>query len=128
MIDVIRALAPDGFDPDPSLWAAVAVAYASPGRHYHTLDHLAEMAGHFRDTPDWQTPIDVFLAILALDAVYDVARSDNEARSADLCRIWARDLLGRDGDRAAQLVLATATHGADPPVDHDTMAFLDCDL
>jgi predicted metal-dependent HD superfamily phosphohydrolase len=132
VMDRIAARAPPGLDPPPALWDEVAAAYASPGRHYHTLAHVAEVADRYAEVsagPGWLDPIDVFVAILAHDAVYDPARFDNEQRSAELCRRWCETLLGRDPAKAERLVLATAGHGERPTADDpDLLHFLDCDL
>jgi predicted metal-dependent HD superfamily phosphohydrolase len=110
----------------------LAAAHSAPERHYHNLEHLAEMfrvAGRLApNTPD---PAAVQLAIWFHDAVYDPRAKDNEARSAEL----AVDLLGPIGvpgaiiERVARLVRATA-HLASPdaPPDADTATLLDADL
>ena len=131
----IAACAPAGLRWTDALAAEVSRAYSSAGRHYHTIDHVAEVAQRFAEVasegPGWRDPLSVFAAVLAHDAVYDAARSDNEALSAELGRAWCRELLGIDGERCAQLVLATAHH-AGPPSDReedlDLALFLDCDL
>jgi predicted metal-dependent HD superfamily phosphohydrolase len=72
----------------------------------------------------WREPVDVYLAIVFHDAVYDPARHDNEAKSAEL----AKELAGAS-DRAAELILLTAKHGTLTEVsDHDAAHFLDCDV
>lgn len=115
------------------LWTEVANAYSAPGRHYHTLAHIADLVDHYDAVakgPGWNQPAEVFLAILAHDIVYNVARTDNERDSA----VWGRaraTSLGFDGERVATLVEAT-THGArlseSDPADSDLLHFLDCDL
>lgn len=133
--DPLRALsdcAPAGLVlPDPLL-DEVATAYGSPGRHYHTLEHVAEVATWFAAVsagPGWREAGEVYAAVLSHDAVYDVGRPDNEARSAELGRAWCRAHLDLDGQRCAELVLATARHGAETPGgDPDLALFLDCDL
>jgi predicted metal-dependent HD superfamily phosphohydrolase len=143
-VDLIRACAPTRFGgesavggerlPD-ALIEAVVEAYASSDRHYHTLEHVAEVAQQFAavaapDAPGWSDPGAVFAAVLAHDAVYDPARRDNEARSAELGRAWCASFLPAvDAERCVALVLATAHHGR--PVDGDDLdlaLFLDCDL
>ena len=58
---------------------------------------------------------------------YDPARSDNEARSADLLVTCSGSGLGRDGIRSAvAMIRATAAHG--PSEDPETRLMLDLDL
>nr|WP_018638604.1 hypothetical protein [Parafrankia elaeagni] len=93
--------------------------YREPGRHYHTLRHVAETtaAFHLLIAAD-RAPaagVNVPVCLLAVhfhDAVYDSRARDNESRSADL----AGDVLGGLGCPAAviadvrRLVEATAGH------------------
>ncbi|MEQ1502163.1 MAG: hypothetical protein ABMB14_08020 [Myxococcota bacterium] len=128
----LAACAPPAVILEEDLAVEVIRAYGSPGRHYHTVDHVVNVAREYAAVasgPGWRRPVDVFAAVLAHDAVYDVARTDNEARSADLGREWAARL-GADADRTAALVLATATHVGGGAIDDDpdTALFLDCDL
>lgn len=128
-LEATRALSPPRLQACAPLWAEVHAAWTSPGRHYHTLQHLHEVARRWSEAPAWTDPEATFLAVLAHDAVYAIGAPDNEARSADLARQWARWLPGLDAERAARLVLATAHHhqgepGTDPELDR----FLDCDL
>lgn len=130
MSDALAARAPRGFPWDEALRADLIAAYGAPGRHYHTLAHVEQVAESFQavaEGPGWRDPLQVYLAVLAHDAVYDPARTDNEARSADLARAWAARL-GLPADGAAALILATANHAAARSDDPDLGAFLDCDL
>lgn len=118
---------------DDALWDRVVQAYRSPGRHYHTLDHVLDVAARYREVsagPGWQDPATVLLAVLAHDAVYVPGAIDNEARSAALAQTWAGQVPGADAERAAALVLATANHrgGPSPGQDLDLDHFLDCDM
>ncbi|MFO0798180.1 MAG: hypothetical protein U0804_11950 [Gemmataceae bacterium] len=110
----------------------LVTAYTAPDRHYHNLEHLAEMFRvAARLTAITDDPAPVQLAIWFHDAVYDPRAADNEERSADL----AATLLGPLGvprdeiDRVGRLIRATAhlTHDRPPP-DRDTMILLDADL
>lgn len=110
----------------------LVAAYSAPERHYHNLEHLAEMFRvAARLTAITDDPSSVQLAIWFHDAVYDPHAADNEARSADL----ADTLLGPLGmpryelDRVATLIRATAHLTDDrPPPDRETMILLDADL
>jgi predicted metal-dependent HD superfamily phosphohydrolase len=105
-------------------------AYASPGRHYHTLGHaLAVVRTVERERARLRRPDAVRLAAWFHDAVYDSRRGDNEARSADL----ARASLRRAGVPAAvvreacRLILLTRTHDC-RIWDCDAAVLLDADL
>jgi predicted metal-dependent HD superfamily phosphohydrolase len=136
MSDALRELAPTGLALPAALLDDVRTAYATPGRVYHDLAHVAEVARHFAEAGDgagWERPHDVYLAVLYHDAVYVPGAKDNEARSADLaCAALARWLPGSriDAERVRALILLTARHGALAPGDVDAEAalFLDCDM
>jgi predicted metal-dependent HD superfamily phosphohydrolase len=98
------------------LRARLAERYAEPHRRYHDLRHLHEvlqtideLAG-VADDPDA-----VRWAAWFHDAVYDVHRADNEARSADLAVRELTDLGYEPSrvDEVARLVRLTATHRPD---------------
>ncbi|EFC82349.1 hypothetical protein [Parafrankia sp. EUN1f] len=95
--------------------------YREPGRHYHTLRHVAETTAAFHlliaaDRAE-ATGVDPAVCLLAVhfhDAVYDSRARDNERLSADL----AAEVLGDLGCPAGviadvrRLVEATAGHGS----------------
>ena len=119
IIDELKAMA-----PVLAPWAALERAYATPPRAYHSLEHVLEVARLWH-TETWPHPDQTFLAVLFHDAVYDVTRKDNEARSAELFE----SLCGPDV-RVRQLIELTARHGRLVPADVDDEAarFLDCDM
>lgn len=110
----------------------LVAAYAEPHRAYHTLDHIAALLRLFgeygNDAMDGDA---VALAIVFHDAVYDPARSDNEAASAGLAgeRLailgFAEALIAK----VRRLILATQ-HGAHAGAvaDADAALLLDLDL
>ena len=115
--------------PEP-LWALLAEHYQQPHRHYHSLQHLAEMALHYQQVttePGWTDPRSAWLALLFHDVIYDpmAAHGQNEARSAALLGELLPDTLA-----AQRLIQLTATHGpaAGETLDGDAALFLDCDL
>jgi len=95
---------------DAALLQRLLAAWREPQRCYHTLQHLAECVAAFAAARGLaQRPGEVELALWFHDAIYDVHRHDNEARSA----AWARDALTASGAgveaaaRVHDLVLAT---------------------
>jgi len=104
--------------------------YAEPHRAYHTDDHIAEVLRLFdwaAERTGWCEPVDVYLAIVFHDVIYDPLASDNEARSA----AFARDTIGASA-RTQALIALTARHAtlsvADVEGDSDAAQFLDCDI
>jgi len=118
-----------GVSPDSGLFRKLIAAWSEPHRHYHTLQHLRECLANFetlRHLP--KHPVEVGFAIWFHDAIYDVTRHDNEARSA----AWAKAEILRAGlseetaDRVADLIMATR-HNA-TPVGIDAAVLVDIDL
>lgn len=120
----------------PAHWQALEAAYATPPRAYHHFGHVRAVLQHCQQVaagPGWQQPVEVYLAALYHDAVYQAGRKDNEARSAHLALqviAQAPDLAQVDAARVEQLILLTARHGALGPdeVDAEAALFLDCDM
>lgn len=123
------------------LLAALGAAYAVPPRAYHDLRHVHEVLEHYASVaagPGWRQPMEVQLAVLYHDAVYEPGSGDNEVRSAQLATDhiarWLPDA-GIDAGRVAALIRLTARHGdlvatdlADDPEPADACHFLDCDM
>jgi predicted metal-dependent HD superfamily phosphohydrolase len=117
-------------DAYPAFDALVA-AYTAPERHYHNLEHLAEV---FRVADRLASQVDdpaaLHLAIWFHDAVYDSRARDNEKRSGEL----AVDLLGPIGvpasavERVVQMIWATQHAGDGQPAARDARVLLDADL
>lgn len=137
--DLLRALppcVPAAIRTSLPLADALAITYEGAGRSYHVLMHLREMVSLWRymdGTPvvaGLDHPAEFALALLLHDAVYDVSRRDNEARSAALARDWSRHLLpSADADLVARLIERTAHHGE--PLDDlnaEEALLLDMDL
>lgn len=112
------------------LWQEVVKAHSSPGRHYHTLQHLEDLRAQLAEvTADLQDPDAVLLAIAYHDLTYRVSRKDNEERSAGVMlerMLVAPDLPGPIVPRAAAHIRATRRHEAS--ADPDTDPFTDADL
>lgn len=110
--------------------SAIFEAYSAPSRHYHSIEHIAEMtlllAEYRGELSMWE---DVLLATLYHDIVYDAQKSDNENRSAERCQ----NELPQLGIPAMQirsiceLILATKKHQLSSE-SSDLKFFLDADL
>ncbi len=125
---------PDGFPLTDAMWAEVVRAHAEPPRHYHTIEHVLEVAARYREVArdaGWFQPGEVFAAVLFHDVIYVAGRRDNEARSAALAAgLLAAHAPDLDTPRVAELIQLTARHGQLAPgdVDDDAALFLDCDM
>ena len=121
--------------------SAVEAAYASPPRAYHDFMHVREVLHHYADVavgPGWTQPVEVYLAVLYHDAIYQPGRKDNEALSARFAMEQAAQWLpehGIDLLRVAELINLTARHGQFSHADFgedgfalDARHFLDCDM
>jgi predicted metal-dependent HD superfamily phosphohydrolase len=121
----------------PELLPELARRYGEPHRVYHGIDHIAALAQLYLAVargPTWRAPIEVALAILFHDAIYEPGRADNEDRRAEL----ALDLLhdtptnpaqAIDATRVAEMIRATKTHDRlTHQDDHDLAHFLDADM
>jgi predicted metal-dependent HD superfamily phosphohydrolase len=118
-----------GGAPAPALFPQLIAAWSESHRHYHTLQHLGECLANFetlRHLPEH--PLDVQLALWFHDAIYDVTRHDNEARSAEWARkeILAAGLPAATADRVEKLIMATC-HNAQP-TGIDAEVLVDIDL
>lgn len=97
----------------------LARRYQEPGRHYHTLRHIAEVSAALRvliaaerRAPGEATIAACVLAVYFHDAVLDPRAVGNEQRSAELA-VAVLDRLGCPasvGPAVARIILATATH------------------
>ncbi len=119
-----------------AMWAELEAAYQTPPRAYHTIQHVHEVAAHYRHVATsvgWKYPKEAYLAVLYHDAVYQAGRKDNEARSAELAveavvKYLANESI--DTTKLSNLIELTARHGHLHAVnlDEDSKLFLDCDM
>lgn len=112
--------------------AELLALYGPAGRHYHTFGHIADLLQHLdahgRDVADRDA---VELAIFFHDAIYDPARSDNEAASAALAgkRLTTLNLPVGIVAKVERYILATRHDaGGWLPGDADLALLLDLDL
>ncbi len=124
--------APAGLHLPGELVRDLEAAYRTPERHYHTIAHawsVARWVMQAHAEHGFARVREAYVAALFHDAVYEVVRKDNEAKSADLARdALARYALGLDADWVAQLIARTAEHGRASGLAADELLFLDCDL
>ena len=116
-------------EADESLYRDVIARYCEPARHYHTLRHLDECFAKLPELRDATVHIgEIELALWFHDAVYDVSRADNEARSAERARAaaLARHVPADAAERIHSLILATR-HAAIPS-ERDAQVVVDVDL
>jgi predicted metal-dependent HD superfamily phosphohydrolase len=118
-------LAGDGEELRQQLLAA----WSEPHRKYHTLQHLSECLSAFEPVRAMSPhSAGIELALWFHDAIYDVKRSDNEARSAD----WATAELQKAGASAGSIRLVhdliMITRHAALPQTLDEQVLVDVDL
>ena len=105
-------------------------AHRSPGRHYHTWDHVLDCVEKLRMLP-CEAPRTALLALAFHDAVYVAGRKDNEAQSAalaaDVVCEHAR-LPQAEVDEIQRIVLATQSHVPAPDASATLRIVLDIDM
>lgn len=109
-----------------ALGADLLRRWSEPGRHYHDLEHLAEVLTALDELAHPAAPATVRLAAWFHDAIYDPRADDNEEQSAELAAetLPAAGLGADDVSEVVRLVRLTATH--DPATD-DAGGMLLCD-
>lgn len=123
---------PAGLHIPPELVRELEAAYRTSERHYHTIAHAWDVArwvmlAHAEH--GFARVREAYVAALFHDAVHDVRRKDNEAKSAELARdAVARYALHVDAEWVARLIARTAEHGRASNLTTDEILFLDCDL
>ena len=117
--------------PPSTLFDDLDRHYREKQRHYHTSQHLEECFATLDELrPEGTDAAAIELAIWFHDAIYDVYRQDNEARSA----AWAASCLEQARvpkkmiDKVTSLIMATQHHVARTDADTDTKVLVDVDL
>jgi predicted metal-dependent HD superfamily phosphohydrolase len=101
--------------------------YSTPGRFYHTLDHIGAMLVTVDSLASFAQNLNtVKLAVWLHDLIYDSRASDNEVRSAEYAEECCSKLAIPVHQLVSFLILKTKTHeaGGDP----DAQVLLDADL
>ena len=116
---------------DASAFGRVRAAYDTPGRHYHTWQHVLDCITHLR-AASCENPRVVFLALLFHDAVYVAGRVDNEKLSARMAHDALSGLSSISPPELAEierLIIVTKDHHARLGIAaHDEATLLDIDL
>lgn len=108
---------------------ALLAKHSEVHRKYHTLQHLSECLAAFQQAINLAPhAAEVEMALWFHDAIYDVRRSDNEARSAQ----WAQTELSAGGARPESVGLVSslihATRHDGVPSTPDEQVLVDIDL
>lgn len=110
-------------------WQEISSGYSSYDRYYHNLEHLDNLINELSTIKDkiddWQT---VVFSVAYHDIIYNVLRSDNEEKSADLAfeRLTLLEVGGDKKEKCREHILATKRHLVSR--DSDTNYFTDADL
>lgn len=99
-----------GAKPPAGLLDELLCRYQEPHRKYHTVQHLSECLASFDELRHLAIrPAEVELALWLHDAIYDLARHDNEERSAQwACETMLAAGLAQDASlRVHALIMAT---------------------
>jgi predicted metal-dependent HD superfamily phosphohydrolase len=113
-----------------SVFDSARAAYASPGRFYHTWDHVLDCVDKLRAMP-CEAPRTIFLALVFHDAIYVAGRPDNEALSAELAMRTLRGatpLAPAELAEVERIILATRSHVPEPGATLDLRVALDIDM
>lgn len=111
-------------------FAALVRAYSSPGRVYHTLEHIQAVLAWIDILCDYTTDLPTLqLAAWFHDCIYDTHAADNEEQSA----VYAQNMLTRLAlpvptiQVVSQMILSTKTHTTETD-QQDCRILLDADL
>jgi predicted metal-dependent HD superfamily phosphohydrolase len=105
----------------------VCKQYGSPGRFYHTLDHIGAMLETVESLASFTRNLNaVKLAVWLHDVIYQSRASDNEERSAEHAEQLCEKISIPEGRVVASMILKTKTHEAGD--DPDAQVLIDADL
>lgn len=111
-------------------FTTLAGAYSSPGRIYHTLDHIQEVLEWIDRLRPYATDLPAIqLAAWFHDSIYDPHATDNEERSALYVQSFLSSLAvpSETIQAASQMILSTKTHWTEES-QRDCQILLDADL
>ena len=108
--------------------------YRTPHRFYHNFTHIEKLLTLYHQLADqWEHPIEVYLAFLYHDAVYEYGAKDNEEQSARVAQREIQKHLSHHHiniDIIMTLIRHTANHGdlRHEDLNEEERLFLDCDM
>ncbi len=119
----------DDLEQVDRLWEELVSFYTNEHRYYHSLSHLENVFLRLKEVRELISDWDVVLfSLFYHDIIYDVEKSDNEERSADLaekCLLQLQVPVARI-QKCREQILATKNH--DVQSDRDANYFTDADL
>jgi predicted metal-dependent HD superfamily phosphohydrolase len=118
-----------GLWPDWKEYFRLRKAYSSPGRFYHTWQHIYECVKFVHIHYGWQAL--VVLALFYHDSVYDVDRKDNEEMSAKAWLDYAkrrRIACASSIVNVADMIRMTANHKVDNDLPYQFKMMNDADM
>jgi predicted metal-dependent HD superfamily phosphohydrolase len=110
-------------------WVEIEKAYGARGRFYHNLSHLESLIRLLNEVKSEIIEWDALLfALFYHDLIYNVRRTDNEVRSAQLAvnLLRAIDVPAATIEKCRRIILATQGH--ELSTDGDVNFFIDADL
>ncbi|MBH0065839.1 hypothetical protein [Psychrobacter sp. SZ93C1] len=116
------------------LWQDIAVRYSEDQRAYHTLQHIQQLFGQFKQIKHHLNEPDIIaLAMYYHDVIYEPTRSDNELKSAEFAVEVLRPYLNVEQcQHIYALIMMTASHEVNVLAEHDRYSdaayLLDMDL
>jgi predicted metal-dependent HD superfamily phosphohydrolase len=111
------------------LWNEIEKNYSNKNRHYHTLSHLENLLIQLsevkKEIKNWDT---ILFSLFYHDAVYNVLKSNNEEKSAELAekRMKQISVPLQLIEECKSQIIATKKHNFDS--NNDTNYFTDADL
>eukprot|EP01122_Echinamoeba_exundans_P014340 TRINITY_DN6462_c0_g1_i1.p1 TRINITY_DN6462_c0_g1~~TRINITY_DN6462_c0_g1_i1.p1 ORF type:complete len:218 (+),score=29.01 TRINITY_DN6462_c0_g1_i1:109-762(+) len=116
-----------------SWFSRLCLHYSEPTRHYHTLNHIHHMLTLLEEHKSHlQSKERVAMAIWFHDVIYDPTKNDNEEKSEELWKVFAKEasISSTDTEIVSQYILATKSHKIPEHLaeDQDLKYFMDFDL
>jgi predicted metal-dependent HD superfamily phosphohydrolase len=111
------------------LWTEIEKNYSNKKRHYHTLQHLANLMAQLTEVKgeirNWET---ILFTLYYHDIIYNSLKSDNEEKSAEVAEKRMKQIsVSNDTiELCKNQILATKSHVKS--ADTDTNYFTDADL
>ena len=85
--------------------------YQNGRRYYHNLEHIVHCLSEFNTLPEEEKTLELFLALIFHDVVYDPFAKNNEELSVDFFNVLITDA-DVNRQKVGELILATKNHFA----------------